>query len=273
MVVGNISIYKKGNNMKFRNLLTSSLVFVTALLLISCSGEKKVGLDTNKGEQESNVKIEKSEKLKITMDKVDISDIEDGKTYQEIKYAVITCNDDTLQKSIDDLNKKLKEVAEEFKYLNKNEVRNMIAELKDENIMYSHDSEASVSYQNEKYLSLLVNTYVFTMGAHGSTTLNGYNYDIKTGKQLKLDDFIKDREELRKYLKDWTAKQEEGTLAEWADATIDEYIDSKEMELQCSIKDGQLNVIFQQYDIAAYAVGIIEVPVDKNLLKVNIDDI
>ena len=257
----------------FKKFLSSILVLVCGISLVACVEEVSVVKET----QTTEVKIEettvvaKSEKLTFNIEKVDISDIEDEKTYQEIKYPVITCNDPTLQKSLDAANKELKEVAEEFKYLNRNEVRNQIVEMNDENIVYASDTDASVSYQGNNYLSIVTNRYVFTMGAHGSTQINGYNYDIKTGKRLKLFDFIKDKEELRKYLKDWTKKQEEGMIAEWAEGTIDEYLDTDELELQCAIKDGELSVIFQQYDIAAYAVGIIEVPIDKSLLKVDIN--
>ncbi len=256
-----------------KKVLSSFLVLVCITSLIACSS----GVGEVKETPTAEVKVEettvaaKKEKLEIKIEKVDCSDIEDGKTYQEISYPVISCNDLTLQKSLDTLNKQLKENAEEFKYLNKNEVRNMITEMNDDNIMFANETEASVSYQGNNYLSIVTNSYIFTMGAHGSTVIGGYNYDINTGKLLKLEDFIKDKEELRIFLKDWTKKQEEGMLSEWAESAIDEYLDNSEFELQCSIKDGELSVIFQQYDIAAYAVGIIDVPIDKSLLKIDIN--
>ena len=257
-----------------KRFLSSILTLVCGISLVACVEGVSVVKETSLAEAstEETTAVAKNEKLTINIDKIDISDIEDGKTYQEIKYPVITCNDLTIQKSLDILNKQLKENAEEFKYLNKNDVRNMIVEMNDDNIMYSNDTDASISYQGNNYLSIVTNTYVFTMGAHGSTVIGGYNYDIKTGKLLKLIDFIKDKEELRTFLKDWNKKQEEGMLSEWAESTIDDYLDKEdEFELQCAIKDGELSVIFQQYDIAAYAVGIIEVPIDKNLLKVDIN--
>ena len=253
-------------------LVSLSLVLMVSLM-VSCSSGISVVKETSNSETKTveTSAAAKNEKLTVKIEKVDISDIENGKTYQEIKYPVITCNDTTLQKSLDELNKKLKENAEEFKYLNRNEIRNLIVERNDENSMYSNDTDAEVSYQGKNYLSIVTNGYVFTMGAHGGSVISGYNYDIKTGKLLKLEDFIKDKEELRKFLKDWISKQDKDMFFEWANETVDQYLDNAEYELQCSIKDGKLSVVFQQYDIAPYAVGIIEVPIDKKLLKVDIN--
>lgn len=251
-------------------VLSAALVLSLAFAMSACSSGISVEKET-KESQTVKEEEKKAEKLAVKIEKVDISDEEGGKVYQDIKYPVITCNDPVLQKSFDEFNKDFKEKAEEFKHLNRNEVRNQIVETNNEDGGYSNDTEASISYQGNNYLSIMTNTYIFTMGAHGTTVIGGYNYDIKTGKRLKLEDFIKDKEELRKYLKDWTKKQEEGMLFEWADETIDEYLDKDEYELQCAISEGELSVFFQQYDIAAYAVGIIEIPIDKSLLKVDIN--
>ena len=254
-----------------KKFLSTIFVLIIFTSICACSIGVNVVKETSKEQNiDENEKIDQQH-LEIKIEKEDISDIENGKTFQEIKYPVITCNNNLLQKLFDDTNKFFKESSEEFKYLNKNEIRNLIAETSDENSMYYHDIDASVNYQSQNYLSIVTNTQVFTMGAHGTTTINGYNYDILNKKLLKLDDFIKDKEELRKYLKDWISQQDDDMFFEWANETVDDYLDKDEFELQYYINEGVLTVVFQQYDIAPYAVGIIEVPIDKKLLKVDIN--
>lgn len=216
--------------------------------------------------------IEKSDDdLLLTIETVDISDIEKGKTYQEIKYPLLEYKEKgALQKSIEELNKKEKNKAEKFKEDNKQFIRDYIKEFNNNDAMYTYDASITCTYQNDKYLSLLNNTYIFTMGAHGITVINGYTYDVKTGKELKLADFVKDKEELKKYLKDWLNKQEEGMFYPEAEENIDVYFEG-DNELQFVLIDNELHVIFQQYDVAPYAAGIIEVKVDESLLKVELN--
>ena len=57
-----------------------------------------------------------------------------------------------------------------------------------------------------------------------------------------------------------------------AGEAIDKYFNG-EYEIQFALYGNELHVIFQQYDIAPYAAGIIEVNVDKKLLKVDLNDI
>ena len=54
--------------------------------------------------------------------------------------------------------------------------------------------------------------------------------------------------------------------------SVIKYFDNK-LDLQFTIKEKEFKVIFQQYDIAPYAAGIIEVGIDKSLLKVDLNDI
>ena len=254
--------------MFFNKLIIMALAITMAFTFTSCNKSSKVEINNNENAITSSQDTD--EELVLTIETVDISDIENGRTYQDIKYPVVEYkNNATMQKSMDELNKKSKELAEEFKSNNKAYVRDYIKEFKNDDAMYTFDSSMTCTFHNDKYLSLLNTTYIYTMGAHGMAFDNGYTYDIETGKLLSLKDFIKDEEELKAYLKDWARKQEEGMLFPEAEENIDNYF-KDEYELQFKLADNELKVIFQQYDIAPYAAGIIEVPVDKSLLKVEL---
>ena len=251
-------------------LMIIGLVIATTFATTACSTiSKNVNSSAVANNKQSETQ-DTDEELVLTIETVDISDIENGKIYQDVKYPVVEYkNNATMQKSMDELNKNTKELAEKFKSDNKTYVRDYIKEYKNNDAMYTYDSSMTCSFHNDKYLSLLNTIYIYTMGAHGLALDNGYTYDIETGKLLTLKDFIKDEEELKAYLKDWARKQEEGMLFPEAEESIDNYF-KDEYELQFKLVDNELIVIFQQYDIAPYAAGIIEVPIDKSLLKVEL---
>ena len=138
--------------------------------------------------------------------------------------------------------------------------------------MYTHDSSTTCSHHSDKYLSFLNNIYVFMMGAHGGTIVNGYTYDVNTGKKLTLSDFITDMNELKSFLKDWIKNQKDIGFYTEAEETIDKYFNG-ELEMQFALVGKELHIFFQEYDVAPHAAGIIEVKVDEKLLKVNLNDI
>ena len=227
----------------------------------------------NESESESEVENIDVDMDVLNIDSVDISDIEDGKTYQTIKYAVVTYkNNKALQSSLNALNADMKRDAEDFKRQNKSSIREFIKENPDmQDAEYSHTSDISFTRNDAKYLSLTEFVYENTMGAHGMYTQSGHTYDVKTGKKKALTDFIKDKEELRVFLKNWLSEHAvELGVFENASETIDDYIDGK-YQLQFYISNG-LTVMFQPYDIAPYAAGLIEILVDDDLLKENLND-
>ena len=256
--------------MKIKKVLFVALLASSVSLIYSCKGGKEVA---NNVAETKNEEI-KPEKVAVTNESVDISDIEDGKTYQTIRYSVVKCdNNELIQASLNTLNEKIKKEAENFKSENKNSVREFVKENPNmAEAQYSYTSDIGFIRQDEKYLSFIEFVYTNTMGAHGMYYQNGYTYDVKSGKKLELTDFVKDKEELRTFLKNWLKEHsDEYGFFDEAESTIDGYING-EYELQFYINK-DLIVMFQPYDVAPYAAGLIEVVVDKNLLKVDLGDI
>jgi len=241
-----------------------------ASLLFGCIANTNTKVNTiDNGETGAAAK-----ELVVNKEVKDISDVEDGKTYQTIKYTVITCeNNEVLQKSLDELNAKMKKDAENFKAEHAEEIRNFIKENTDmQEAEYANTSDITFVRQDDRYLCFIEFVYTNTMGAHGMYYQNGYTYDVKTGQKLGIFDFVKDKEELRAYLKKWIQdKSDEYGFFDEAPNAIDAYIDG-EYELQFYINK-DLTVMFQPYDIAPYAAGLIEVKLDKSLLKVDLGDI
>lgn len=205
----------------------------------------------------------------VIIENVDISDVENSYTYQQISYPKITIkNNDVLQKSLNELNEQSKTYAEKFKERNKDEIRKFIKDTGIKDAMYSLDTETSICKNDENYLSMQMIVNEFLMGAHGSHYFAGHTYDAKTGKKLKLDDVITNREELKKYLLDWAKNTNKNNvfLPEYEQVIID-YCNG-DYELQFLLQDDNVFVIFQHYDIAPYAYGPSFVPLDKKITKV-----
>lgn len=232
--------------------------------LTSCKTSNKVN---NTGESIEDDKEESV--IELSIDTVDISDIENGKTYQTIRYPVLTCkNNELIQKSFDDINEEVKKEAESFKEENKDTIREFIANNSYMGYAeYTHTDDISISRNDHRYLSLIEYIYENTMGAHGMYVQHGYTYSVATGKRLYLYDLIKDRDELRNYLKKWIKDNSDKYMFfDEAERVIDDYIDGK-MRLQFYLNDNFV-VVLQPYDVAPYAAGLIEIEVDKSLLKV-----
>ena len=58
------------------------------------------------------------------------------------------------------------------------------------NFSYSFETGFNVEYNSNKFLSISLDHYQYTGGAHGNFYSSGYNIDMKTGKVLPLSDII-----------------------------------------------------------------------------------
>lgn len=112
------------------------------------------------------------------------------------------------------------------------------------------------SFNTDEVISLPVNYYQYTGGAHGLTTKVSYNYDLKSGKEIKLKDLFKEgfdyKSIIDKKVREDIAKEkdiyfENGALFKGVNENQAYYFN----------KDGII-VYFQQYEIAPYSSGIRE---------------
>lgn len=112
------------------------------------------------------------------------------------------------------------------------------------------------SFNTDEVISLPVNYYQYTGGAHGLTTKVSYNYDLKSGKEIKLKDLFKEgfdyKSIIDKKVREDIEKEkdiyfENGALFKGVNENQAYYLN----------KDGII-VYFQQYEIAPYSSGIRE---------------
>ena len=101
-------------------------------------------------------------------------------------------------------------------------------------------------------------------GAHPSTYNAYYNFDTRTGKQLALSDVVKDMDGFTTYVKNELAdRAARGELFDGYEETVDDMFAGTDPEqtLEWAVTEKGVSVYFEEYMIAPYAAGEIEVAV------------
>ena len=111
-------------------------------------------------------------------------------------------------------------------------------------------------------LSYMVTTSCYLGGAHGSYVVSYYNFDVKTGKLLKIEDIVpagKEQDVLKamaeQLCKDWEAKD----LTDLQEKTGITMLGDLYLTNNFLLKGDSIEFLFNQYEIAPYAAGLIGV--------------
>lgn len=133
---------------------------------------------------------------------------------------------------------------------------------------YEMEATTSVSYQSAALLSLAIESYSYWGGAHGYGSTSFLNFNKETGKQLTNDALFKDK-------KAFLAIAEKKFRAQ-QDIPADQYInytgymfedDVFALPENIGFQDNEIVLIYNPYEIAAYAEGIIELRIELNEIK------
>ncbi len=117
--------------------------------------------------------------------------------------------------------------------------------------------DGEVTYQTPEIISITINSYIDTGGAHGNTTVGFLNFNAQTGGELTISDLISDREKFSKiverYFENETAPKNEN-------GEIQDFFFGKDFQLPESIgfSDEGVIILYNTYEIASYAQGITE---------------
>ncbi len=120
----------------------------------------------------------------------------------------------------------------------------------------------SITYNENDIIGMLLDTYLYTGGAHGGTLRVGYTADILTGKAFSLKDMFKpDTDYVSKLNAEIRRQIDERDLSTIAPFT------SIKQDQDFYIADGSLVVFFQQYELMPYAYGFPEFRIPISLLS------
>lgn len=182
-----------------------------------------------------------------------------------------------LQSALDTVNKKLKKNSEDFNSQNSN-VSDVKQQMGENFQPYTNSDTLGIVRVDERALVISRNSYQDTDGAHGYGATFMYSFNGTSGKALTLADVLKDTDAqdvtdaILKAIDSQVGSDQKGGIFEdtleqtvldmvscTAGVTGAESSNVQAAPLVWYPGDDGVHVIFNQYDIAAYAAGQIEV--------------
>ncbi|WP_051623699.1 DUF3298 and DUF4163 domain-containing protein [Clostridium hydrogeniformans] len=149
---------------------------------------------------------------------------------------------ENIEKEAVEFGNKIKLLSEEEKeYIGYNEEANVYEAL----------VNFTIPYNNGEFLSLLVDHYSYTGGAHGITYRKNYNIDAKTGDVLKLKDIFKDNYDYEKIINNIIKKE----IGKDKESFFQDSFHGINEDTNFYIEKENMVVYFQLYEITPYASG------------------
>lgn len=159
--------------------------------------------------------------------------------------------EEDIQKDVNTFINELKTVANEYIILN---------------TPYTLESTYEIYHQDENFISFCILFSNYYGGAHEMTYKICYNYDVRSGKRLKLKDLFKDSDYelvINQFISNEIKKRNE--LFGYKVINGFKGIGKNQ---KFYIKDGLLVIYFGLYEIAPYVAGIIEFSIPKNIYSI-----
>lgn len=119
--------------------------------------------------------------------------------------------------------------------------------------------EAMVSFENNKIISIQMDSYLFTGGAHGYASTQFLNFDKEKGIEIDTGGFFKDLLEFRKYAETKFRAQEK--IPKEAPINSTGFMfeqDTFYLPENIGLTSKGILLLYNQYEVASYADGQIE---------------
>ena len=109
-----------------------------------------------------------------------------------------------------------------------------------------------IIFANARFLSFRAEDFVYLGGAHGITVVTVGTFDRRTGRRLRVGDFIPaDRREAA------VALLRAGVIAQLGEG--DQLLDEVTLTENFHVAEDGLHFVYNEYEVACYAAGVIEV--------------
>ncbi|WP_052356875.1 DUF3298 domain-containing protein [[Clostridium] dakarense] len=174
----------------------------------------------------------------------------------------------TSNKDIDySINEKIRNDIMKFYDLSQKEAEDYFKGIPDEQNKFVANADFEVKKNSDDMLSIMVKYYKYSGGAHGYSEDITYNIDIKNGKILMLSDLFKEKSNYKKVIDNEIRKQIED-LAKKDPETKGVYqFEGIKDNQKFYIQDDNLVIYFDLYEIAPYAAGMPEYPININIIN------
>ncbi|MPQ25481.1 DUF3298 and DUF4163 domain-containing protein [Bacillus paralicheniformis] len=132
---------------------------------------------------------------------------------------------------------------------------------------YKTDYQTSfkVKFNEANKLSVLIDDDMYSGGAHGMGTVKAYNYDLKTNKQIKLNQILNTKTKVKNaknYIYNYIIKHKEIFFSDIEISNI-----SLDKNTAFYFTKNGIAVVFQEYEVAPYAAGNPVVNIPQSIYK------
>jgi len=129
----------------------------------------------------------------------------------------------------------------------------------DETSIWEATINGVISYENASIITVELNTYIFTGGAHGYTSVRLLNFNKKMGSELENEELFKNSTDFQKYA-EAKFRNQENILQDIPINDTGFMFDNNSFYLPENIgyTEKGLKLIYNQYEVASYADGTIE---------------
>lgn len=130
----------------------------------------------------------------------------------------------------------------------------------DENDAWEAKIEGKVTYEDKNTLTLILNSYLFTGGAHGYQSIRFLNFDKKTGKELENWQIFSNKDAFKSLAEKAFRKVEGIPVDEPINSTGFMFErDSFYLPENIGFTQDGIKLLYNQYEVASYADGPIEI--------------
>ncbi|MFT5242914.1 MAG: hypothetical protein ACJA1H_001133 [Glaciecola sp.] len=237
----------------------ASLKILVLLLLISC--KKKVQVDFS----EDIIETSEGADIALNFPKAEGTNEVTNRINQTLKNYIIkqinvSENDDT--------NGNLKDAVATFN----NDYKSFKNDFPDSTQQWEVFIDGEVTYRSPQIIGIVITSYLDTGGAHGNTNVRFFNFDPQTGKQYTKKDLVSNAQGLSEVIE---KKLKEDIQAGSGNDVIKDVFFGKDFQFPETIgysAEG-LIILYNPYEIASYAQGIVEFTIPfsevKQFLKIN----
>lgn len=129
-------------------------------------------------------------------------------------------------------------------------------DFKESSLVWEATFDGEVMYESPEVISIAVNSYTNTGGAHGNSVITFYNFNTTDGKLLELKDIISNKPAFTEIAKQHFTKE----LTLEASESVDDYFygDSFHLPENIGFNDEGIILLYNTYEVASYAMGITE---------------
>ncbi|MFC4723063.1 DUF3298 and DUF4163 domain-containing protein [Geojedonia litorea] len=221
----------------------SILFFCVGLLLFSCKNEQPLSFNETAIEQHDAAEIE------IVYPQFENNSLVASKINKSIESAIaknIAFFDD------DTLNLSLKNAIKEFD----NRFKTFKNDFQDASAPWVATVNSEVVYSSTEVITIAVDSYTFTGGAHGNSVITLLNFNPENGELYTNENLFKINENFKSLAKGYLSNEVNTKTMEDGE----NYFFGKDFKLSENIGFNDEGVIFlyNTYEIAAYAQGITE---------------